>query len=105
MITILFSHCAKEGFPPGGPEDRTPPEVIRTIPAVGQTQVDRETTVQIWLSEGIQSSSALNSVFITPYPGDAVEISCRGSKITVKFPQPLRSNLTYVITLGTGIKG
>lgn len=101
---ILFAYCAKEGFPPGGPEDRIPPEVVGTIPAVGQTHVDTETNVQVWFSEGIQSASALNSVFITPYPGEEVKISCRGSKITIDFPQSLKSDLTYVITLGTGIK-
>ncbi len=104
LLTILFIYCAKEGFPPGGPEDRIPPEVIHTIPTVGQTHVDTETHIEIWFSEGIQSASALNSVFITPYPGEDVKINCRGSKITIDFPQSLKSDLTYVITLGTGIQ-
>lgn len=104
MLAFIFTHCAKEGFPPGGPEDRTPPEVVRTIPEVGETYVDTLASVQIWFSEGIQSVSALSSIFITPHPGENVKINCRGAKITITFPQPLKSDLTYVITLGTGIK-
>ncbi len=101
---MILIGCAKEGFPPGGPEDRTPPKIIRTIPMVGQTNVDTTTDIEIWFSEGIQSSSALNSVFISPYSGENGRIKCRGQKITISFLQPMKSDRTYVITLGTGIK-
>ena len=104
VITFIFFACAKEGFPPGGPEDRTPPEVVGTIPAPGATFVDPYTTVQVWFSEGIKRSSASDAIFITPFPGDEVEYQWRGNRVKIQFLEPLKSDVTYVITLGTGIR-
>jgi hypothetical protein len=109
IILILFMafllSCAKEGFPPGGPEDKTPPEVVRTIPESGNTMVDSETSVQVWFSEGIDSRSAADAVFITPFfDEEDRKINVRGRKISISFTESLDSNRTYVITLGTGIK-
>lgn len=103
-VFTALSMCAKQGMPPGGPVDKTPPEVIRTIPTSGDTLVDVNTSVQVWFSEGIQSSTARDAIFITPYSGEDVKYKWRGKKCTIKFPKPLKSDRTYVVTLGTGIK-
>jgi len=104
IALFLLLACAKQGMPPGGPVDKTPPEVVRTIPVPGETMVDPNTSVQIWFSEGIQSQSAPDNIFITPYVGEEVKYQFRGRRIRIAFPQPLDSNRTYVVTFGTGIK-
>ena len=101
-LSLLF--CAKQGFPPGGPQDRTPPEVIRTVPVSGAIHVDPGIKVQIWFSEGVKPVSAKDAIFITPYPGEKVKYKFRGKKLTVSFPRLLEPDRTYVITLGTGIR-
>ena len=104
VTLVLLLACAKQGMPPGGPVDETPPEVVRTIPVNGDTMVDPNTSVQIWFSEGIQSQSAPDNIFITPYVGEGVKYQFRGRRIKMTYPQPLDSNRTYVVTFGTGIK-
>lgn len=104
IALFLLLACAKQGMPPGGPVDKTPPEVVRTIPVPGETMVDPNTSVQIWFSEGIQSQSAPDNIFITPYVGEEVKYQFRGRRIKIAFPQPLDSNRSYVVTFGTGIK-
>lgn len=104
LLIFFVLACAKQGFPPGGPEDRTPPEVVRTIPVSGTTFVDPHTSVQVWFSEGIQSSKASDAIFITPYPGEGVKYKWRGSRCKITFSQPFRPDRTYVITFGTGIR-
>ena len=104
VTLFLLLACAKQGMPPGGPVDKTPPEVVRTIPVTGEMMVDPNTSVQIWFSEGIQSQSAPDNIFITPYVGEEVKYQFRGRRIKMTYPQPLDSNRTYVVTFGTGIK-
>jgi len=103
MILLLLT-CAKMGFPPGGPEDKTPPRIVASVPEVGETQVNPGTLVQVIFSEYIKPLNAADAIFISPYPGDDVKYTIRGKKITVRFDQSLRENKTYVITFGTGIR-
>lgn len=101
---LLLSACAKQGMPPGGPIDETPPEIIQTLPAPGETFVDPNTVVEVWFDEGIQAASAVDAIFITPFPGEGVRYRIRGRRLRIRFPRPLRKDRTVVITLGTGIK-
>jgi len=103
LLTLILA-CAKEGFPPGGPEDKTPPEVVASEPLSGATNVDPAVTVQVWFSEGVQAASAKDAVFITPYPGDDVKIRWKGRRCTIQFSEPMKPNQTMVVTFGTGIK-
>jgi hypothetical protein len=101
---ILFLSCAKQGFPPGGPEDRTPPSVVRTIPSPNQTGVDPRIQVTIRFSEAVKSKASSDAVFISPYQGDNVKFKWRGGRLNILFLKPLREKCTYVVTLGTGIQ-
>ncbi len=103
--TLLLSFCAKQGFPPGGPEDRKPPLVIETVPQSGATGVDTGTRPEFRFSETVQPAAVLRSVFITPFPGvDGMRIQLRGRRLKIFFKDDLRENTTYVITLGTEIR-
>jgi len=101
---VAFLACAKQGIPPGGPVDETPPIIIRTFPDPGSTMVDPQISVRFWFNEGIQPSSASEAIFITPYPGENVSYKWRGKRLSIKFSKPLQQDKTYVITLGTGLR-
>lgn len=101
---VLFFSCAKQGFPPGGPEDRTPPSVVRTLPSQKQTGVNPRIQVTIWFSEEVKPKSSSDAVFISPYQGDNVRFKWNGGRLKVIFHKPLREKCTYVVTLGTGIQ-
>jgi hypothetical protein len=103
-IILFFLACAKQGFPPGGPEDRTPPSILRTLPQSGQTDVDSRIKIQVWFNERIRPNTVENAVFITPRPDNPVRIRCRGSRADLVMSEPLRPERTYVVTFGSGIK-
>ncbi len=103
VVFLSFSFCAKQGFPPGGPEDETAPAVVLTNPEAGLTDVDPETRIDVWFSEGVVPSSN-EAIFISPYPGDDVRYRFHGKHLEILLPGPLEKNRTYVVTLGTGIK-
>ena len=105
LIPVVFAiSCAKQGMPPGGPVDKVPPVLLLTVPETGDTLVDKDIQIEAWFSEGINSASATEAIFITPYPGDDVEVKWAARRVRILFPEPLKPDRTYVVTFGTGIK-
>ncbi|MBN1782346.1 Ig-like domain-containing protein [bacterium] len=101
---LFLLSCAKEGFPPGGPADKSPPEVVRTLPEMGAVRVDPGTQVELWFSEGVKPVTGKDAVFISPNPGGRIRLKWSSKKLRIRFPEPLQINRTYVVTLGTGIR-
>ncbi len=104
FIFLVFCMCANQGMPPGGPVDKTPPDVLLTIPSMAATNVPLDTHVEFHLSEPIKPQKALDAVFITPFPGDDVQIRLRGKRLRIVYENGLKPDKTYVITLGTDIR-
>lgn len=104
VLLIILSGCAKQGMPPGGPVDKLPPEIIKIIPAQNSKFVKRDIVVQFFFNEWINNRTVEDAVFISPFPGEDVKIKCGAKSIKILFPEILREECTYVVTLGTGIK-
>ena len=103
-IYVLVVACAKQGMPPGGPEDKLPPRVIETIPDSAAVQVPRDQrTIQFRFNENVQPS-ALDAVFITPYVDADIKYKLKGRELSITLPDSLLPNTTYVFTLGTGVR-
>ena len=66
LLTLMA--CAKQGFPPGGPVDKAPSQVISTYPSAGATGVDVSTPVIIGFNEWMEQKSLKESIFISPIP-------------------------------------
>jgi hypothetical protein len=103
-LTVLVATCAKQGFPPGGPEDRIPPEVLGTMPENGQTHVDIRTRIVVWFSEPVKTRVSADAVFLSPFEGENARLRWSGNKLTISFRRPLREACTYVVTLGTSVQ-
>jgi uncharacterized protein (DUF2141 family) len=102
LALALFSiNCAKRGFPPGGPEDLTPPQVLEVYPANNSLQVDPSIDIYISFSERMDRTSAERSIFITPLSDVPFEFKWNRNKLVLRSPQPLEKDKTYVITVGT----
>jgi uncharacterized protein (DUF2141 family) len=103
LFLILFPlYCAKEGMPPGGPEDTTPPEVISVSPEANSTGVDLNSMIEITFSERMSNKPTEESIFISPFPKKLFDYKWRGEKLILSFSEPLQENKTYVVTIGTG---
>ncbi len=103
LLIILFTGCAKQGYPPGGPVDKRPPLILNTYPPADTTQIAVDTRVMIEFSEAVDQQSCQESIFITPFPGENIQYKWKkGRQLFITFPGPLAENRTYVITVGTG---
>jgi len=91
------------GSPTGGPEDKTPPHVVAASPSDSAVAVDRRTPVRIEFSKRMQKESVERALFISPYPDPypRLDWSRADRLLTLTFDEPLDSNRTYVITVGT----
>jgi uncharacterized protein (DUF2141 family) len=65
-ILIAVCSCARQGLPPGGPPDVTPPKVLCSSPDSGEVRVTRVDEICIDFSERMAKRSVRDAIFIRP---------------------------------------
>ena len=101
VISLFLIKCAMQRFPSGGPEDKTPPEIISVFPHSDSTLVgiylDK---IKIVFSERMNEGTLPNSLFISPLV--KYELKWSGSKeLTITITDTLKEDQTYVVTIGS----
>ncbi|MFQ5753119.1 MAG: Ig-like domain-containing protein, partial [bacterium] len=106
LITTIFcfAHCARQIAPSGGPPDKSPPRILQVTPEKNSTLVPLDQIVEFVFSESMDWKSLPRAIFITPDPGDRVKLKWKKRKLRIQFTDSLKTNRTYVITLGTDLK-
>jgi len=102
FLILFFLNCAKEGMPPGGPVDTTPPEVISVSPQSDSTGVNLNSKIEITFSERMSGKPTEESIFISPFPKKPFDYKWRGNRLILSPTEPLLKSKTYVVTVGTG---
>ncbi len=102
FITIIFViRCAKQGSPGGGPVDKQPPTIVKTIPKTDSIGVPFNLKeIYIEFSERMNEGSVSNSIFISPPLGFEYKWS-RSRKLKLIINDSLNTNQTYVLSIGT----
>jgi hypothetical protein len=101
LLMSLLLCCAKEGMPPGGPEDTISPEVVSVSPPPDTTQVDPSSQIEITFSERMIAKTTEEAIFISPLPKEPFEFHWKGRKLVIIPKEPLQPDRTYVISIGT----
>lgn len=102
-LLLCFCNCAVQVAPSGGPVDKTPPKILEIMPQVNSTFVPLDQKVEIVFSEAMDRKSFERAIFITPDPGERVKYKFKKNKLNIEFLDSLKTNRTYVITLGTDL--
>lgn len=102
-VTLLWllSGCAGQRAPEGGPVDTEPPQIVSVYPAPNTVNF-RDRRIALEFSEYVDRASVEKAVFISPYVAD-VEYEWSGHEVEIVFPEGLKANTTYVLTLGTDV--
>ncbi len=93
-------HCAKEGMPPGGPEDTIPPQVVFVSPSAGSTEVPLDSRIEISFSERMTSKTTEEAIFVSPIPSEPFEFKWKGRRLVLLPRESLHPDRTYVISVG-----
>lgn len=102
---LLLAGCAKRQSINGGPEDETPPEILRATPPNKSTNFKAK-EIRLWFSELITVENPQQQIIISPPLENNLEITPLGyatKSLTIKVKQTLLPNTTYSINFGNSI--
>lgn len=97
----VLGGCAGQVMPSGGPPDTVPPVIIGTLPESCAVRVV-PSSIELEFSEYVERRTLEESVFISPYVGQP-EFDWSGTRVSIRFPEALRNNTTYVVIVGTDV--
>ena len=102
MMLFGIIRCANQLPPPGGAPDKIPPEIVEVYPSDGTTKFSDD-YFEIKFSEYVDKRSVTDAIFISPFIEGALEYSWTGTSLEVTFPEKLKEDVTYTITIGTDV--
>lgn len=103
LAAITSIGCANRGNgPQGGPEDKTPPKIVKSTPENGAIN-HKKPSVEIEFDEIVVLNNAFEKVVVSPPQKEAAEVKALGKKIRVAFQDTLLENTTYTIGFSDAI--
>ncbi len=102
LLSFILLRCANQLPPSGGEVDRIPPEIVKVYPADGTINYT-ENYFEVEFSEYVDKRSVKDEIFISPFIEGAFSYSWSGTSLQVEFPEKLKDDVTYTITIGTDV--
>jgi len=102
-LVLFFAKCANQLPPQGGEVDKTPPEIIDYSPANGTVNY-HDNYIVLEFSEYVDKRSVQDAFFISPYIEGQPEFDWSGREVEIIFPDSLKTNTTYNVTIGTEVR-
>lgn len=102
LLAFWSIRCANQ-LPPGGGEiDTIPPKIIELEPE-NRTINFQENYFEVGFSEYIDKRTFKDAIFISPPLDGIPELSWSGKYVRVYFPETLKKDVTYSVTIGTDV--
>ncbi len=105
VITLVLLQCARRGSPSGGPEDVTPPKLLKSEPPNLTTNF-KQRRIRLFFDEFIKLNDVQNQLIISPPLKYTPELKPAGGAskfIELVFKDTLRENTTYTVNFGQSI--
>ena len=106
LLTGVLAACASPGMPPGGPEDKVAPEIVRIAPDSGKVNVTPSSVIFRFdevVSERPSGAPSLGALFLISPRGGEPRVDWHREEISVKPRRGWRKNTAYTITLLPGL--
>lgn len=103
LLLLINVSCAIPVMPTGGPVDKTPPTILEAQPVSESVNVASD-FIRLVFDEYIDQASFAQSVSMTPAFDRPLEYRWKKKRVDIRFPEPLRENTTYILTIDTNLK-
>ena len=103
LLLVLLVSCARQVMPGGGPDDKTPPAIDRTRPALGAIKIPVHSSISFVFSKWIDKRTAEKSVSIFPPPAKGITIKVSGRTMVIKPVPAFAESTTYHIELNNSL--
>lgn len=103
VAALLTGSCAIPVAPTGGPQDETPPAIVEAVPPSESVNVNTE-TIRVVFSEYVNQASFAQALSVTPAFDTPLRFRWRKNRVDITFPEPLRENTTYILTIDTNLR-
>lgn len=100
---IIFFGCAAISPPPGGPEDKTSPQLLSSIPESGTYNLNGGFSVKLIFSERLDENITKSSIRVLPFEKTPLQLKVNKNIIEVLFPESLKKNQTYQLIISREI--
>ena len=94
-FSFLFSSCARQGYPTGGPKDEAAPVALGCKPA-NESRHFADNEFYIQFDEYVVLKNASENVLVSPPMKEKPEFSTKGKGVLVKIKDTLQENTTYL---------
>ena len=107
ILLVAVTGCAQLGAPPGGPEDRNPPHLLRVSPDTNAVNA-RPRSVELRFDEIINERPArggadISALFLVSPRRGRVDVRWHRSRIEIRPRRGFQPNTTYIVTQLAGV--
>ncbi len=102
LITAIAA-CAKISAPSGGPRDRTPPVVVKSVPASGAKNF-KGNKIEILFNEYVVLDNINDKFMVSPPMKKKPKVLIRGKAVVVELAEKLKDSTTYTFYFRDAIK-
>ena len=103
LLFVFHVNCAIPVMPTGGPVDSEPPVILEANPTSESVNVSTQ-SVRLVFSEYIDQASLVQALSVTPEFDTPLTYRWRKKRVDITFPEPLRDNTTYILTLDNNLR-
>ncbi len=103
LIFLLICSCAKIGSPTGGPRDREPPVVVKTVPVAGSAGYSGY-KIEITLNEYVSLDNINENLLVSPPSKKKPKVWIKGKSVIAEFEEDFLDSTTYSLNFQDAIK-
>ena len=100
---VIVSACAKINPPSGGPRDKTPPVVEKSVPVNGAVNF-KENKIAITFDEYVVLDNIADKFMVSPPMKKKPRVFTRGKSVVVEYDDKLKDSTTYTFYFQDAIK-
>ena len=102
-LFILIGACAKISTPSGGPRDRMPPVVVKSVPENGAKNF-RGKSIAITFDEYVALDKINEKFMVSPPMKKKPRVFTKGKSVITEFDEELKDSTTYTFYFQDAIK-